>query len=206
MAAPQQPRFFTKVRDLGLKSDPNMHRAYRGPFRVRIEARQKWWRRQIFRQLVYQRINDRRCSPRSSSPVSWEGTFALLSRLEKPCGSKEVDLPLFRFPLRGQTGAGGFPPRRKHAARQQKALARSDAASSPHKRAAAPLCIPRSHSGPFRTRPGEDSVTKRIKDGRHVGLDFYDLLIEPIMKSILSGVLTPALFLFPKICLREHSR
>ena len=29
-----------------------------------------------------------------------------------------------------------------------------------------------------------------IKDGRHVGLDFYDLLIEPIMKRILSGGLT----------------
>lgn len=27
-------------------------------------------------------------------------------------------------------------------------------------------------------------------EGRHVGLDFYDLLIEPIMNRILSGVLT----------------
>jgi len=59
------------------------------------------------------------------------------------CGSKELDLPLSRFPLRGQAGRGGFPPRRKHAASQQKALARIDAAGSPHKRAAAPLCIPR---------------------------------------------------------------
>jgi hypothetical protein len=59
------------------------------------------------------------------------------------CGSKEFDLPLSRFPLRGQAGAGGFPPRRKHAVRQQKALARIDAAGSPHKRAAAPLRIPR---------------------------------------------------------------
>ena len=25
--------------DLGLRSNPNLHRAYRGPFRVRIEAR-----------------------------------------------------------------------------------------------------------------------------------------------------------------------
>jgi hypothetical protein len=31
------------------------------------------------------------------------------------------------------------------------------------------------------------------KDGRHVGLDFYDLLIEAIMKSILSVVPTCAL-------------
>jgi hypothetical protein len=59
------------------------------------------------------------------------------------CGSKEFDLPLSRFPLRGKAGAGGFPPRRKHAASQQKTLARIDAAGSPHKRAGAPLCIPR---------------------------------------------------------------
>jgi len=59
------------------------------------------------------------------------------------CGSKEVDRP---FPVSppGKAGAGGFPPRREPAARQQKALARIDAAGSPHKRAAAPLCIPRS--------------------------------------------------------------
>ena len=50
-------------------------------------------------------------------------------------------IPLSRFPP-GQAGAGGFPPRQKHAARQQKALARIDAAGSPHKRAAAPLWIP----------------------------------------------------------------
>ncbi len=54
------------------------------------------------------------------------------------CGSKEVDLP---FPVSppGKAGAGGFPPRREHAARQPKTLARVDAAGSPHKRAAAPL-------------------------------------------------------------------
>ena len=28
------------VMDLGFRSDPNLHRAHRGPFRVRIEARQ----------------------------------------------------------------------------------------------------------------------------------------------------------------------
>jgi transposase len=54
------------------------------------------------------------------------------------CGSKELDRP---FPVSppGKAGAGGFPPRRKHAARQPKTLARIDAAASPHKRAAAPL-------------------------------------------------------------------
>jgi hypothetical protein len=31
---------------------------------------------------------------------------------ESACGSKEVDLPLSRFPLWEKAGAGGFPPRR----------------------------------------------------------------------------------------------
>jgi hypothetical protein len=31
----------------------------------------------------------------------------------QPAAARKFDLPLFRFPLRGQTGAGGFPPRRK---------------------------------------------------------------------------------------------
>lgn len=59
-------------------------------------------------------------------------------RKKTACGSKEVERP---FPVSppGKAGAGGFPPRREHAARQPKALARSDAAGSPHKRAAAPL-------------------------------------------------------------------
>ena len=65
---------------------------------------------------------------------------------EIACGSKEFD-PLFPFPPRGKPGREGVPPRRKHAAREQKALARSDAAGSPHKRAAAPLWIPRERGG-----------------------------------------------------------
>jgi hypothetical protein len=44
MAAPQQPRSITVVMDLGFRSDPNMHRTQSGPFRVRIEARQRGWR------------------------------------------------------------------------------------------------------------------------------------------------------------------
>ena len=58
-------------------------------------------------------------------------------------------------PFGGKAGAGGFPPRRKHDARQQKTLARVDATGSPHKRAAAPLCIPRLAGG-----PGQWSATK----------------------------------------------
>ncbi len=48
------------------------------------------------------------------------------------------------FPVspRGKAGAGGFPPRRAHAARQPKTLACDDAAGSPHKRATAPCASP----------------------------------------------------------------
>src|ERR1035441_2536340 len=34
--------------DLGVQSNPNLHRTASGPFRVRIEARQRWWRRPQF--------------------------------------------------------------------------------------------------------------------------------------------------------------
>lgn len=63
---------------------------------------------------------------------------AISKATRSACGSKEMDRP---FPVSppGKAGAGGFPPRREHAARQPKALARIDAAGSPHKRAAAPL-------------------------------------------------------------------
>ena len=53
------------------------------------------------------------------------------------------DRPLFRFPLRGQTGAGGFPPRRD-TPRANQHRCHASCGGSPHKRAAAPLCIPRS--------------------------------------------------------------
>ena len=43
---------------------------------------------------------------------------------EIACGSEEFGRPLSRFPLRGQAGAGGFPPRRDTLRGQPKALAR----------------------------------------------------------------------------------
>jgi hypothetical protein len=98
-------------------------------------------------------------------------------------------------PSRGKAGAGGFPPRRWHAARQQKALAPIDAARLPPQGGVQsasltpPLRIPpmgasggaASHmvSLDLRDRPGEN-----MKDGRHVGLDFYDLLIEALTEHI----------------------
>ncbi len=64
------------------------------------------------------------------------------------CGSKELDLPLSRFP-RGKAGAGGFPPRRSTLRASQKRW-HASCAGSPHKRAAAPLCIPRLRLGVYR--------------------------------------------------------
>jgi hypothetical protein len=43
----------------------------------------------------------------------------------------------------------------------------------------------RQMEGPKRRKRKNDRI-----DGSHGGLDFYDLLIEPLMESILSGVLT----------------
>src|SRR6516165_9559183 len=56
------------------------------------------------------------------------------------CGRKESERPLSRFPLRGKAGAGGFPPRRRHAARQPKTLARIMRAAPPTKRGCRPPC------------------------------------------------------------------
>ena len=61
---------------------------------------------------------------------------------EMACGSKEFDLPLSRFPLPGKAGAGGFPPRRRARCAASKNRWHASCAGSPHKRAAAPLCIP----------------------------------------------------------------
>ena len=108
-----------------------------------------------------------------------------LCQRELPAAARKSELPLSRFPLRGKAGAGGFPPRRWHAVCQQKALARINAAASPargvSKRSAeTPLAHP--PDGYHRGRVvmvGLDlrDREKKFKDGRHVGLDFYDLLI-----------------------------
>src|SRR5215831_10654693 len=57
------------------------------------------------------------------------------------CG-KESERPLSRFPLRGKAGAGGFPPRRRHAARQPKPLARIMLAAPPTRGLPPPCASP----------------------------------------------------------------
>ena len=59
----------------------------------------------------------------------------------RPCLAGR-DRPLSRFPLRGKAGAGGFPPRRWHAAPAKNAVTHR-CRGSPHKRGCRPpLCIP----------------------------------------------------------------
>ena len=131
---------YQMVMDLGLKSDPNMHRAQCGPFRVRIEARQRsgWCRRDFWkadREIdIY--VGDRNLEikvvekKRAHTPLVASLPSASC-KLKMPAGSREVGTPPFPFPPRGKAGAGGFPPRRWHAVRQQKALAHINAAAPP---------------------------------------------------------------------------
>src|SRR5262252_11000312 len=101
--------------------------------------------------------------------------------LELPAAARKSNsnLPLSRFPRRGKAGAGGFPPRRWHAACQQKALAHIDAAAPPargvSKRSAEPPLAhpPDGHHRGRVVMVGLDlrDREKKFKDGRHVGLD-----------------------------------
>ena len=96
------------------------------------------------------------------------------------CGSEEFDPP-FPFPPRGKPGRAGSP----HAG----------ARCAPANGAGTHRCCrlpPQEGSAPLRDPPigisrwasfrwfcePDDRAWKRSKDGRHVGLDFYDLLIE----------------------------
>ena len=92
---------------------------------------------------------------------------------ELPAAARKSDLPLSRFPLRGKAGAGGFPPRRCAAPPARGVSKRS---------AETPLAHPPDarHRGRVQmvSLNLRDRSGRKIKDGRHVGLDFYDLLIE----------------------------
>src|SRR5260370_25724726 len=60
----------------------------------------------------------------------------------QPAAARKFDLPLVRFPLRGQTGAGGFPPRRKARCAPANCAGSPRARGSPHKRAPPPCVSP----------------------------------------------------------------
>ena len=69
------------------------------------------------------------------------GKRGVIVNPESACGSKEVDRPLSRFPLRGQAGAGGFPPRRDTCRASQNRW-HVPCGGSPHKRDCVPLVYP----------------------------------------------------------------
>jgi hypothetical protein len=100
----------------------------------------------------------------------------------QPAAAANLDTPLSRFPLWGKAGAGGFPPRRRHATRQQKTLARIDAAGSPHKRAAAPLCIPCER---MLGQMGDQEIPERFYSARktNFSVDTTGLLMEAVTKG-----------------------
>jgi hypothetical protein len=59
----------------------------------------------------------------------------------QPAGRERVGSPLYRFPLRGKAGAGGFPPRRSTLRASQNRW-HASCAGSPHKRGCRPLVHP----------------------------------------------------------------
>src|SRR5215831_16614913 len=91
------------------------------------------------------------------------------------CGSMESNPP-FPFPPRGKPGRGKVPPTRE---------------------AFAPLAPSPDQSQPM--SPSEDDCAwEKIKGGRHVGLDFYDLLIEVTMlQRATAGQLLKAIWNWP---------
>jgi hypothetical protein len=100
------------------------------------------------------------------------------------CGRKESERPLSRFPLRGKAGAGGFPPRRRHAARQHKTLARIMLAAPPTRGAAAPLV----HSPP-------DSGADALYDANRT----FHLLIKPDILTCYQQIVTDRVSLACKL-------
>jgi hypothetical protein len=109
-----------------------MHRTHRGRFRVRIEARHEWvdpgdfWKAS----LTNQRERCDRAIRIHKAGVWGKGDVNITYEKKWPAAAGNL-IPLSRSPQRGKAGAGRCPPRRWHAARQQKALVPIDAAAPP---------------------------------------------------------------------------
>jgi hypothetical protein len=173
------------VMDLGFRSDPNLHRAHRGPFRVRIEARQavggagKTSGKLIERTYMFVTSGEK-----MGRTAHRKAAVCIQSAQHRTaCGSVESDPP-FPFPPRGKPGRGKVPPTPRHVPCQPTTLARPMLRLPPQEGLSPPLrhpptslsrCVASVCSAPSE---GDCARGKKIKDGRHVGLDFYDLLIE----------------------------
>jgi hypothetical protein len=124
------------------------------------------------------------------------------------CGSKEFDPP-FPFPPRESRGGDGSP-HAAHDACQPKPLSRIDAAAPPargvSKRSAETPLARSPRLQPPAGRPGAKMIARgKIEDGRHVGLDFYDLLIEPIFTLNIQVGAVSGQFTFPDKRLRWNT-
>ena len=109
---------YQMVMDLGLKSDPNMHRAQCGPFRVRIEARQRsgWCRRDFWKAdreidtYVGDRNLERKMVEKKASTYSTSGVPTIgIMQAQNACGSTEVGNSPFPVSPRGKPGRAGSP-------------------------------------------------------------------------------------------------
>jgi hypothetical protein len=98
------------VKDLGLKSDLNMHRARSGSFRVRIEARHEWVEPRDFRKADLGAVNAYAVtpSPEYGKRALWERDVYITHEAELPAAARNL-IPLSRFP-QGKAGAGMVPP------------------------------------------------------------------------------------------------
>jgi len=135
-----------------------MHRAHSGSFRVRIEARHGW--------MMTENVRN--------------------SKRKSACGSKELNPP-FPFPPRGKPGGDGSP----HAASRSVPanIAGTAHAAAPPARGLRPLRYPPPVRCPrWQAASHRQENRKTSEDGRHVGLDFYDLLIEPVMSQAFDPV------------------
>src|SRR5258705_8787262 len=96
-------------------------------------------------------------------------------------------IPLSRFP-QGESRGGEGSPHAAACSAPAKTAGTSHAAAPPA-RGLRPLArspwLASANVPPPAGRPGANMIArkKRMKDGRHVGLDFYDLLIEPIFPN-----------------------
>ena len=156
--------------DLGFKSDPNLHRAHGGPFRVRIEARQAVG--------AAARLRENLESGSRGDKIERTNTFVIVigredgqnsnigkqrcaynrRNIELPAAAWNL-IPLSRFPPGESRGGERFPPRRDTFRASQQRW-HGPCGGSPRKRGLRPPCaIPRPVSADVwkreRLRPGK---------------------------------------------------
>ena len=110
----------------------------------------------------------------------------ILTRPKWPAAARNlIPLSPFPFPPKGQAGAGGYPPTPEARRAPAKSAGTHRCCRLPPQEGCRPLVHPPLARTRYIQRPNRDGPRKEnLKDGRHVVLDFYDLLIEPIMPNM----------------------